>query len=125
MPKKILVVDDSMSTREHIIAYCQKLNDDCIFVQAHDGEDGYRALVENKKNIDLIISDQNMPRMTGLEFLKKIKEQEQFKKIPFVIATSSTDKSLILEALNLGASDFITKPFEEELLLKKLERLLI
>ncbi len=73
-------------------------------------------------SFDLIISDWNMPKMSGLELLKKVKEDELFKNIPFLMVTSEADKEK--EAFQSGADQYITKPFTGDILAKIVAQLL-
>lgn len=108
MKKKIMVVDDSALMRR---AFCDIINEDEFFEvvdQAKDGVEAYEKIKSNK--FDAVILDINMPRMNGLELLKKLQNE----KINVVIVVASTTTKAgskeTFEALSLGAVDFITKP---------------
>lgn len=107
----ILVVDDSGTMRA---MFKQMLNqvgyDDLVF--AVDGSDGITKLEENK--IDLIISDWNMPKRDGLEFLTWVRGEDRFKEIPFIMATAQGDKAQQKRAKEAGANGHIPKPFDKE-----------
>jgi len=107
----ILVVDDSGTMRA---MFKQMLNqtgyDDLVF--AVDGNDGITKLEENK--IDLIISDWNMPKRDGLEFLTWVRGEDRFKEIPFIMATAQGDKAQQKRAKEAGANGHIPKPFDKE-----------
>ena len=70
----------------------------------------------------LILSDQNMPECTGIEFLKKVRADAKFAKLPFVMVTSEGDRTFLLEALKAGASDIAIKPVTADLLKEKITR---
>jgi len=73
---------------------------------------------------DLILTDYNMPDMNGMEFLNLARKSEAHLKTPVVFITSESDKSLILNAVMLGATDYVVKPFQDEVLSKKIVNLL-
>ena len=74
----------------------------------------------NRYNPSLVISDIMMPRMDGLEFFKQLKSNPEYSAIPFVFLTAKTLKSDVLEGFNIGADDYVTKPFDSEVLLCKI-----
>jgi signal transduction histidine kinase/DNA-binding response OmpR family regulator len=74
---------------------------------------------------DLIISDIMMPQMNGYQFLQKLKEKEAFRAIPVIMLTALSDLKDKLKALRIGVDDYMTKPFEEEELLARIENLLL
>ena len=123
MSKKILVVDDSMNAREMTMEICRPIGE-IDFVEAEDGEHALEQLENMSEIPSLIICDQNMPEMKGLELLTVLKERDVFKDIPFIFATSEHDDDLIVEALGKGADEYITKPIDEELLIKKVKGIL-
>ena len=106
--KKILVVDDSSTIR----AILKKQLKDMGFtnvILADDGAAGFK--IANESDIDLIISDWNMPKMTGLEFLKAVRADGKLKETAFMLLTSVDDKNSISEALQAGVNQYIIKPF--------------
>ena len=90
--------------------------------EANDGRLAWSLLKQT--SFDLIISDWNMPKMSGLELLKKVKADEQLKNIPFLMVTSEADKEKEEEAFQSGADQYITKPFTEEVLARTVTQLL-
>lgn len=116
---KILVVDD-MSTMRKIV---QKALNSCGFstiVTAKDGADAWDTL-RTHGDFGLIVSDWNMPNMSGLEFLKKVRAEEKFQSLPFVLLTAEADTSQVQEALQAGVDNYIVKPFSAATLKEKLE----
>tara|TARA_B100000745_G_C19929805_1_gene313041 strand:+ start:162 stop:539 length:378 start_codon:yes stop_codon:yes gene_type:complete len=106
--KKLLVVDDSSTMR----AIIKKQLKDIGFTNVILAEDGAQGLkFANEKNFDLIISDWNMPKMTGLEFLKAVRADGKLKETAFMLLTSVDDKDSITEALKAGVNQYIIKPF--------------
>ena len=96
-----------------------------LFITILEAEDGQLALEELKKNkVDLIISDWNMPNMTELEFLKAVRSDESFKKIPFVMVTAEGKKDNVMEAAKAGVSNYVVKPFTPETLEEKLKKVI-
>ena len=73
--------------------------------------------------MNLIISDWNMPNMTGLEFLKKVKADPQYNHIPIIMLTAEAEKGQVLEALQSGANGYIVKPFAAASLKEKIDSL--
>ena len=106
--KKLLVVDDS-STMRAIIKNQLKGMGFTNVILAEDGAKGLK--VANESNFDLIISDWNMPKMTGLEFLKAVRADGKLKETAFMLLTSVDDKNSVSEALQAGVNQYIIKPF--------------
>lgn len=117
MAIRILVVDDASFIRDMIK---KQLRDKIPAVEIFDAVDGNRALATLKSYpIDLILSDWEMPNMSGEELLAAIRSQPQYEKLPFIMISSRGDRSHIIRAIELGVSDYLTKPFTAEELLKK------
>lgn len=117
---RVLIVDDFESMRLMTVNVFRELGFEDL-IQAEDGDKGWAALETSTPPIGLIISDWNMPNCNGLEFLKKVRADERFKKLPFILATTESEKDNILEALKHSVSNFVTKPFTKEVFQKKLE----
>jgi len=100
--KTILIVDDEAVIRD----LCRRVLHDYNIVEAGDGVEAYDIFLRG--GIDVILTDVMMPRMDGLELLKKLKEREPT--VVVIIMTGYADKDLILKALKADADDFITKP---------------
>ena len=106
MKPRILVVDDEESIREFLEIMLKK--DGYDVTTAEDGQKGYD--LTKKKSFDLIISDLQMPNMTGMELLKKVKEDDPSMVFMMITAFGTTDTAV--DAMKLGAYDYITKPFK-------------
>lgn len=117
----ILIVDDFASMRRIVKGTLKSIGFN-NFIEAEDGVIALKML--EKEKIDLIISDWIMPNMNGLEFLKAVKGNEKFKKIPFVMVTAEGQKGNVLEAINAGVNNYIVKPFTPETLQAKLKKVL-
>ena len=117
----VLVVDDFATMRRIVKGVLKDLG----FKKFIQAENGKAALLELKKEkVGLIVSDWNMPEMTGLEFLKAVRSDEQFKQIPFIMVTAEGQKENIVEAIKAGVSNYIVKPFAPDTLKEKLEAVL-
>ena len=114
----ILVVEDSEFQSEIFAFYLKEMGFDKI-TQAGNGAEAF-ALLE-KGSYDLIISDWEMPEMDGLELLKKVKETPDYQNIPFIMITILEDEDSNREAMDAGASDFIVKPANPDIIREKLE----
>jgi len=118
--KKILVVDDSNVMRQIIKNNLKQLgfSPDNI-TSAPDGAAGLKSLGANM--VDLVISDWNMPKMTGIEFLKAVRADDGLKAVPFMMVTSETEKEKIMEAVQAGVNQYIVKPFNANQLEEKIK----
>ncbi len=116
---KVLVVDDFATMRRIVKGVLKQLG----FKEIIEAEDGTAALEElRKENIGLIISDWNMPKMTGLDLLKAVRSDDSLKNIPFIMVTAEGQKENVLEAVQAGVSNYIVKPFTPETMSEKLEK---
>lgn len=118
---KILVVDD-FPTMRRIVKTLLKQNGFHKFEDAEDGEQAYKMLQEHG-DFELIVSDWNMPNMTGLEFLKTVRADAKFKHLPFLMVTAEAEKENIIEAVKAGVSNYIVKPFTGQALKDKLDKI--
>ena len=117
---KILVVDDFSTMRRIVKNILRQLN----FVNIIESDDGSTALeVLQREKIDLVISDWNMPKMTGLELLKVLKADDALKHIPFLLVTAEAQQENIIEAVKSGVSNYIVKPFTAETLSQKINQI--
>jgi len=117
---KILVVDD-FPTMRRIVKTLMRQNGYTNFVEAEDGQQGFKML-ESMPDIEFIVSDWNMPNMTGLEFLKAVRADARFKHLPFLMVTAEAEKENIIEAVKSGVSNYIVKPFTGATLQEKLDK---
>ena len=118
---KILVVDD-FPTMRRIVKTLLKQNGFNNFVDAEDGAHAYKVLKEHG-DFEFIVSDWNMPNMTGLEFLKTVRADAKFKHLPFLMVTAEAEKENIIEAVKSGVSNYVVKPFTGATLKEKLDRI--
>lgn len=120
MAIRILVVDDASFIRDMIKKH---LRDGIPGAQVYEATDGHRALAAFKaQRVDLILSDWEMPNMSGEELLKNLKEQPESAEVPFLMVTSRGDRSHVVKAIEGGAADYLVKPFTPEELLRKVNK---
>lgn len=118
---KILIVDDSGTMRHIQRRTLMELG----YADVKEASDGDLALKEcEKEKFDLILMDWNMPNMTGIEALRRLKANSATKAIPVVMVTSESEKGHILEAVQAGAANYILKPFSAEKLKEKIVQVL-
>jgi CheY-like chemotaxis protein len=117
--KTILVVDDTDWNRDLLV---QLLEEDYTVLQAVDGEQGVK--VTEKEKPDLILMDLGMPVMDGWEATRRIKANDQLKQIPIIAVTSHAMVGDEIEARKAGCDDYLSKPIDEDLLLKKIRKFL-
>jgi len=118
---KILVVDDHPSTRILLCSLLQRLGYDDIF----PARNGIEALDQlNKGTYGLILSDWDMPEMDGLALWAKIKENDAFKNIPFVLVTAMKEIEMVKKAISAGVTDYIVKPITLQALTNKVAKAL-
>jgi len=110
MAKRVLVIDDSSTMRKIVSRALRQAGLDFDeILEAGDGQEALN-LLENE-NVDLILSDINMPNMDGIEFLRQKREIDGIKNIPVVMITTEGGADIIGEAKELGAAGNIKKPF--------------
>ena len=117
---RILIVDDASSMRLTLKNYLQSLGYTSI-TEATNGVNAWTTLEAAQASFDLILSDHNMPECTGLELLRRVKADPRFKAIPFLMVTSEGEKQMIVDAIQAGAANYVTKPLDLEILKKKLD----
>lgn len=112
---KILIVDDSKTIRQQVSFVLNKSGHDVL--EADDGASGFQCL-ENNSDIDLIISDVNMPMVNGLDMLERIYEEKSTENIPVIMLTTEANPEMIARARKAGAKGWMVKPFEPEKLVE-------
>jgi CheY-like chemotaxis protein len=120
----ILLIDDDDDDQDIFKEAASVVVSNVQFLIAKDGEQGLAALESSPTLPDFIFLDVNMPKMDGKEFLKRVKAHPLFMKIPVVIYSTSNHKSELGEYFRMGASNFITKPSEFNLLVTYLRSVL-
>ncbi len=115
----ILVVEDNHDMRDYIRSI---LRDRYHVLEASDGEEALRILAGG--NIDFIVSDLMMPGMDGLELSRRVKENFTTSHIPFLMLTAKTSPESRLEGYRTGVDEYLLKPFDEEMLLARIDNIL-
>ncbi|MEM9826127.1 MAG: response regulator [Planctomycetota bacterium] len=117
---RVLLAEDSGVMRKIIARALGSLWIDEV-VEAADGVEALE-LFGDGSGIDLILTDWNMPNMSGLELIQKIREDGH--KIPIMMITTESEKQKVVQAIQAGVNDYMVKPFDQEMLQMKLRRLL-
>lgn len=117
---KILSVDDSRTMRMMVKRAFR--NFQCELFEAADGAEGLAAALANKP--DLIVLDYNMPVMDGVTMLRNMRENAELKRTPVIMLTAEDSNEIISTVARLGVRDYIIKPFEDENLLSKVNRII-
>jgi two-component system chemotaxis response regulator CheY len=117
---RFLIVDDFATMRRIV----RNLLKDLGFTNVDEAEDGVVALNKLKaEKFDFVVSDWNMPNMTGIELLKSIRANDALKSLPVLMVTAEAKKENIIEAAKSGASGYIVKPFTAATLDEKLNKI--
>lgn len=118
--KTILTVDDSPSMRQ-MLAYVLTSNGYTVI----EAEDGEQALELAKTNLaDLVLTDQNMPRLDGIGLIKALRSLPDYKTVPIMMLTTESSQALKQQGREAGATGWMVKPFDPEKLLEMLKRVL-
>ncbi len=117
----VLIVDDHQAMRRTIADIMRRLG----FVNLSYAEDGLMAWDKLQKTpCELVLLDWNMPQMSGIELLKKIRSSEEsFVNVPIMMVTAEAEKELVIEAIQSGATNYIVKPFTPATLERKLQEI--
>ena len=122
-PARVLIVDDSSVMRKIVGRSLRQAGLDVL--QVLEASNGSEALVLARENpVDLILSDINMPLMDGLEFVRQLRGIESTHETPVVMITTEAGEGHVVEALSLGASGYIRKPFTPEQIKERIMPLL-
>ena len=117
---KILVVDD-MSTMRRIVKNILKQLGFANVEEAENGQEGLQKLREG--TFGFVVSDWNMPVMTGIDMLRAIRADEKLKAIPVLMVTAEAQQANLVEAIQAGVSNYIVKPFTAETMQEKLQKI--
>jgi len=115
---KLLVVDDSSTMRRIIKNTLARLGYKDV-LEGADGVEGWNALDSNP-DVEMLITDWNMPEMNGLELVKKVRADERFVDLPIIMVTTEGGKAEVITALKAGVNNYIVKPFTPQVLKEKL-----
>src|SRR6185369_15445540 len=112
MSDNVLIIDDSDAVRERIIKTLESFELFARYYEAEDGLEGFKKLLSSP--VDIILCDLEMPRIDGFKFLSMLKSRPDLQDVPVIILTGMNDRELKIKGLEQGASDYITKPFDPE-----------
>ncbi len=120
---KILVVDDFSTMRRIVRNLLKELG----FANVHEAEDGVDALnkLRGEGNFEFVVSDWNMPNMTGIDLLRNIRGDAALKHLPVLMVTAEAKRENIIEAAQAGASGYVVKPFTAATLDEKLKKIFL
>lgn len=115
---KVLVVDDFATMRKIVRNILKQIG----FEDISEAEDGNAALrvIKNEK-VGLVVTDWNMPNMSGLDLLREIRQDPQTSSLPVLMVTAEGLKENVMEAVKAGVSNYVVKPFTAEVLQEKIE----
>ncbi|HFE49047.1 MAG TPA: chemotaxis protein CheY [Chromatiaceae bacterium] len=117
---KILIVDD-FSTMRRII---KNLLRDLGFTNTHEADDGNTALpMLQSGNFDFLISDWNMPGMTGIDLLRAVRADANLAAMPVLLVTAESKREQIIEAVQAGVNGYVVKPFTAATLEEKINKI--
>lgn len=122
MSLKFLVVDDSVTMRRIVINSLRNLSYD-NFVEAGDGKEALDKLLADQ-TINFVITDWNMPNVSGLELVKSIRSNDSLSKLFILMVTTRGVKEDIIEALNAKVNNYIVKPFTPQILKEKIDQII-
>lgn len=106
----VLIVDDSAAIRKILQRVLRQA--DVPLGEVYEAADGLDALkVLSTQKVSLVLADINMPNMDGLQLLRKLKEDEQWKNLPVIMVTTEGGQAKVMAAAELGAAGYIRKPF--------------
>jgi two-component system chemotaxis response regulator CheY len=117
---KILVVDDMATMRRIVKNILKQLG----FASVEEAENGQEALQKLRADtFGFVVSDWNMPVMTGIDMLREIRADEKLKAIPVLMVTAEAQQANLVEAIQAGVSNYIVKPFTAETMQQKLQKI--
>lgn len=122
---KILVIDDMSTMRKIVKNMLNKMGYSNV-EEAEDGDPAWKMInsaSDEGKPYDFIVSDWNMPVMTGLDLLKNIRSSEKYKKLPFLMVTAEAEQANVVIAVKAGVSNFVVKPFSIQTLKEKIDKI--
>ena len=121
--KTVLVVDDSRIMRTIVKSYFSDMKIPCHYLEAVDGSEALELL--HKNPVNLIFLDWNMPKISGIDFLKHVRSIDKYKELPIIMVTSEAAKYNVIEALKQGATDYIIKPINGKMFAEKMSKIVI
>jgi two-component system chemotaxis response regulator CheY len=117
---KFLVVDDSSTMRRIVVQSLQRIG----FEETVEAGDGREALEKFDPSVKFVITDWNMPNMTGTELARALRDRADGKLVPILMVTARSVRDDIIEAMEAGVNNYIVKPFTPQILKEKIDALL-
>ena len=118
-PLDVLIVDDSAAIRKILLRVLRQT--DLPFGEIQEAGDGAEAVdILKDRSFGLILSDINMPTMDGLQLLARVKQMDHLKNVPVIMITTEGGQGKVMEAVQLGATGYVRKPFTAEQIKEKL-----
>ena len=117
---KFLVVDDSATMRRIVINSLQRIG----YTDTIEASDGQEALARFDSSVHFVITDWNMPNMSGTDFAKVLRSRDDGRTVPILMVTARSVREDILTALEAGVNNYVVKPFTPQVLKEKIDALL-
>ena len=117
---KFLVVDDSSTMRRIVVNSLQRIG----FTECVEAADGQEALSLFDASVKFVITDWNMPNMTGTELAQALRAREDGRHVPILMVTARSVREDIITAMEAGVNNYIVKPFTPQILKEKIDALL-
>lgn len=117
---KFLIVDDSATMRRIVANSLQRIG----FQDFEEAGNGVEALAKFNDSFEFVITDWNMPNMSGLEFVKSLRGRTDGKSVPVLMVTTRSVKEDILQAAQAGVNNYVVKPFTPQVLKEKIDQVL-
>lgn len=119
MKINVLIVDDSASIRKILARVLSQT--DLPWGSVHEAGDGVEALqILKNSEVSLVLSDINMPNMDGLQLLTSVRANPQWKQLPVIMISTEGSEARVMEAVELGASNYVRKPFTADQIKEKI-----
>ncbi|MDO4806855.1 MAG: response regulator, partial [Coriobacteriales bacterium] len=115
--RSVLIVEDNDINREMLSAI---LEDEFEVIEAENGLVGLQKLEEHYEDLSLVLLDVMMPVCNGLEFLRRKNEDPRFDSVPVIVTTASVGRDDEIKCLELGANDFVAKPYDVEIMMNRI-----
>jgi len=119
----VVIVDDMKLARLRLVKVCQSLGFKNI-IEAANGKEAWQAIASNNLKPNLILTDYNMPDMNGMQFLETVRSNDHTKGVPVMFITSESQMDLIMTAVTMGVTEFVVKPFHDDVLITKIKNIL-
>jgi two-component system, chemotaxis family, chemotaxis protein CheY len=119
---RILIVDDSGTTRKIVRQYLEEAGYQNVD-EAADGDTAWFKIMDGKIPFNLVISDWHMPKVSGLDLLRRIRTTKSTSELPVILVTAERKQDEVTKAIALGVNYYLVKPFEPEALVKLVDKI--